>query len=176
MGTDVRFSELRYGFCKDAVSCSGYLASSDIVTCMSDYRRGFGLDIGFIDYLHVVTRNNYNTIAISSFGGLPPIVSSWRQAPWETRPVILFFQLNTCSYNPAFRIAAGLASRVILRSESRGTHDHILLSQIRDSSNMEGQVPIFMSPRNIVDSNNNLVVSPRGVLYSKPDWPMNYRS
>jgi hypothetical protein len=45
------------------------------------------------------------------------------------------------------RIAAGLATAVILRSESRGTHDHILLSQIRDSPNLEGQVPVFMSPR-----------------------------
>jgi hypothetical protein len=41
-----------------------------------------------------------------------------------------------------------LASAVILRSESLGTHDHILLSQIRDSLNLEGQVPVFMSPRN----------------------------
>jgi hypothetical protein len=33
---------------------------------------------------------------------------------------------------------------------SRGTHDHILLSQIRDSPNLEGQVPVFISPRNRV--------------------------
>jgi hypothetical protein len=32
-----------------------------------------------------------------------------------------------------------LASAVILRSEPRGTHDHILLSQIRDSPNLKGQ-------------------------------------
>jgi hypothetical protein len=44
----------------------------------------------------------------------------------------------------------GLASAVILRSESRGTHDHILLSKIRDSSNLEGQVPVFISPKNRV--------------------------
>jgi hypothetical protein len=43
-----------------------------------------------------------------------------------------------------------LASAVILRSESRGTHDHILLSQIRDSANLEGQLPVFISPRNRV--------------------------
>jgi hypothetical protein len=43
-----------------------------------------------------------------------------------------------------------LASAVILRSEFRGTHDHILLSQIRDSSNLEGQVPMFISHRNRV--------------------------
>jgi hypothetical protein len=40
-----------------------------------------------------------------------------------------------------------LASGVILRSESRGTHDHILLSQIRHSSNLEDQVPVFISPQ-----------------------------
>jgi hypothetical protein len=28
-----------------------------------------------------------------------------------------------------------------------GTHDHILLSQIRDSPNLDGQVPVFISPR-----------------------------
>jgi hypothetical protein len=43
-----------------------------------------------------------------------------------------------------------LASAVILGSESRGTRDHILLSQIRDSPNLEGQVPVFISPRNWV--------------------------
>jgi hypothetical protein len=43
-----------------------------------------------------------------------------------------------------------LASTVILRSESRGTHDHILLSQIRYSSNLDGQVPVFISLRNRV--------------------------
>jgi hypothetical protein len=35
-----------------------------------------------------------------------------------------------------------LASAVILRSE---THDHILLSHIRGSPNLEGQVPVFIS-------------------------------
>jgi hypothetical protein len=35
----------------------------NIVTCMSDYRRGFGREIGFIDHLHVVPTSNYNTIA-----------------------------------------------------------------------------------------------------------------
>jgi hypothetical protein len=36
-----------------------------------------------------------------------------------------------------------LASAVILGSESRGTRDHILLSQIRDSLYLEGQVPVI---------------------------------
>jgi hypothetical protein len=35
----------------------------NILTCMSDCRRGFGLKVGFADYLQVVTTNNYNTIA-----------------------------------------------------------------------------------------------------------------
>jgi hypothetical protein len=42
------------------------------------------------------------------------------------------------------------ARAVILESESRGTHDHILLSQIRDSSNMEGQALVFVSSRKTV--------------------------
>jgi hypothetical protein len=37
----------------------------DIVTCMSDYRRGLGL-LRFIDHLQVVTTTNYNTTAIST--------------------------------------------------------------------------------------------------------------
>jgi hypothetical protein len=43
-----------------------------------------------------------------------------------------------------------LASAVILMSESRGTHDHILLSQIRNFPNREGQVPVFISLRDKV--------------------------
>jgi hypothetical protein len=43
-----------------------------------------------------------------------------------------------------------LASAVIFGSESRGTRDHILLFQIRDLPNLEGEVPVFISPRNRV--------------------------
>jgi hypothetical protein len=43
-----------------------------------------------------------------------------------------------------------LASAVILGSQSRGTRDHILQSQIRDSLNLEDNVPVFISPRNRV--------------------------
>jgi hypothetical protein len=32
--------------------------------------------------------------------GLPPISSSWRQAPGDSRPVILFVQVNTCGHSP----------------------------------------------------------------------------
>jgi hypothetical protein len=43
-----------------------------------------------------------------------------------------------------------LARAVILGSESRGTHYYMLLSHIRDSPNLVGQVPVFISSRNIM--------------------------
>jgi hypothetical protein len=43
-----------------------------------------------------------------------------------------------------------LASAVTPGSESHGTHDHILLSQIKDSSDVEDQVFVFISPRDRV--------------------------
>jgi hypothetical protein len=42
------------------------------------------------------------------------------------------------------------ASAIILGSESHEDHDHILLSQTRNSPNLEGEVLIFISPRNRV--------------------------
>jgi hypothetical protein len=45
------------------------------------------------------------------------------------------------------QLLLALTSVVIHGSVSRGTHDHILLHQILDSSNLEGQVPVFKSPR-----------------------------
>jgi hypothetical protein len=50
----------------------------------------------------------------------------------------------------SFTIAAGFASAVILWSKSRGTHGHILQSRLRDSPNLDSQVPVFISPRNRV--------------------------
>jgi hypothetical protein len=63
-----------------------------------------------------------------------------------------YFQLNTCFhsyYKMLFllQLLLALASTVILFSDSRGTRD-ISLFQIRDSLNLEGQVPVFISPRN----------------------------
>jgi hypothetical protein len=92
--------------------------------------------------------------------GFPPISSSWRQAPWDSRPD--FFHLNTCGHTPyvtssltrgwvcRLQLLLVLASIFILRSESRGTHDHILLPQIWDFPNLEGQVHVFISPGNRV--------------------------
>jgi hypothetical protein len=72
------------------------------------------------------------------------------------------FQLNAYDHGPyltssltrgwvcRLQLLLGLASAFILRSESRGTHDHILLSQIVDSPNLESQFTVFTSPRNRV--------------------------
>jgi hypothetical protein len=69
------------------------------------------------------------------------------------------FQLNTCSYSPyvtsslmrgwvcRLQLLLVLASAVILSSKSSRTHDHNLLSLLWDSPNLEGQVPVFISPR-----------------------------
>jgi hypothetical protein len=68
------------------------------------------------------------------------------------------FQLNTCSYSPYvtsslmrgwvchLQLLLVVASTDILRSESRGTHDHILLSQIWDSSNLGARSPYLYPP------------------------------
>jgi hypothetical protein len=71
-------------------------------------------------------------------------------------------ELNICGYSPyvtsfltrgwvrRLKLLLLLASAAILMSESSRTDDHILLSQIRGSPNLEGQVPIFISPHNEV--------------------------
>jgi hypothetical protein len=82
--------------------------------------------------------------------------------PLETQRQNFSFQLYTCGHSPhvtcsltrawvcRLQLLLALASAVILRSESRGTHGHILLSHIRDSPKLEGQVLEFISPRNRV--------------------------
>jgi hypothetical protein len=92
-----------------------------------------------------------------SYCRFPPISSSWLRAPWESRPVILFSNWTLGGSYVTSSLTRGrvcrlqlllvLASAVILRPESRGTHNHILLSQIRDAPNLEGHVPLFTSPQ-----------------------------
>jgi hypothetical protein len=60
----------------------------------------------------------------------------WCGAPYLTRERVCRLQLLLV-----------LASTIILGSGSRVTRDYILLSQIRDFPNLEGQVPVFRSPR-----------------------------
>jgi hypothetical protein len=95
-------------------------------------------------------------------GGLQPISSSWREAPWDSRPENFILKLNTRGYSPyvtsflirgwvcRLQLLLVLASTVILGSESRGIHGHILLSQIRGFPNLEGLVHVFIFPRNML--------------------------
>jgi hypothetical protein len=48
----------------------------------------------------------------------------------------------------SFQLSLGLIQVVFFGSDSRRTHDSILLSQICDSPSMEALVPLFISPRN----------------------------
>jgi hypothetical protein len=85
------------------------------------------------------------------------LLYDWRftanQFVLATRPLrpmtrIFIFQLYTCGYIPHvtsslmrrwvchLQLLSVLVSAAILRSDSRGIHDHILLSQIQDSPNL----------------------------------------
>jgi hypothetical protein len=76
-------------------------------------------------------------------GGLPPISSSWRRAPRESRPEF-FSQSIPCGHSPYItssltrgwvchlQLLPAPVSAFILGFESRGTRHHILLSYIRD--------------------------------------------
>jgi hypothetical protein len=63
---------------------------------------------------------------------------------------------NFCSGEPSLtrglmcrlQLLLSLTSAVILVSEFHGTNGNILLSQIRDYTNLEGQVSVFIYPRN----------------------------
>jgi hypothetical protein len=78
-------------------------------------------------------------------------------SPFRLTTSNFLFQTSTCGHSPYvtsfltrawvchLELLLALASALILRSESGRTHDHILLSQIRDSPNLEGQVPVFIS-------------------------------
>jgi hypothetical protein len=50
----------------------------------------------------------------------------------------------------SFPFFLGITSVAFLRSESHGTHEHILLSLFLRLPNLEGQVPVFISPGNRV--------------------------
>jgi hypothetical protein len=83
-------------------------------------------------------------------------------SPFRLTTSDFILQLNTWGYNPyvTFSLTRGWVCRFnccwstpaqsFSGLTSCGTHDHILLSQIRDSPNLEGQVPVFISPRNRV--------------------------
>jgi hypothetical protein len=87
---------------------------------------------------------------------LRPTVSRCQAPIWGLRPNFYYCQTVASLLSWALSLTREwvcrlqlllvFASAVILGSGSRGTRDHILLSQIRDSPNLEGQVPVFISP------------------------------
>jgi hypothetical protein len=64
--------------------------------------------------------------------------------------VVIWGTLSDCRTGLSFTIAAGLRQCSHSRVRPHGSHDHILLSQIRDSPNQEGKVSVFISSRNRV--------------------------
>jgi hypothetical protein len=88
-----------------------------------------------------------SNISESESEGLYDWLFTANQFVWATSPLRLttssfILQLNTCGYNPyvtcyltrgwvcLIQLLLVIASAVILRSESHGTHDHILLSPL----------------------------------------------
>jgi hypothetical protein len=82
------------------------------------------------------------------------------QSVWGLQPDIYYYEtvagllrwgaLSDERTGLPFTIAAGPRQRGQPRVRVWGTRDHSLLSQIRDSPNLEGQVPVFISPRHWV--------------------------
>jgi hypothetical protein len=85
----------------------------------------------------------------------------WCQAPiWGLGPdfyhcqifagLLMWGALSDERAGLLFTIAAGPRQHSHFWVRARGNRGHILLSQIRDFPNLEGQVPVFISPRNRV--------------------------
>jgi hypothetical protein len=94
-----------------------------------------------------------------------PASLSWYQATIRAREQFLFLleiflrQLWVCYFmSPSLTrgqvcnllLLLGLASAVPLQSESHETQDHIFLSPFLGLPKLEGQVPVFISPRDRV--------------------------
>jgi hypothetical protein len=112
----------------------------------------------FDNCVHTRMFSNYeypliNTWAPSSVVGWGTVLQARRsldRVPIRWIFSIFNFQFSSLTRGWVCRLQLPLvlAIAVILRSKSRGTHDHILLSQVWDSPNLEGQVPVFISPMN----------------------------
>jgi hypothetical protein len=99
---------------------------------------------------------------VGSTAGLDPVQKTYQfilaTSPLRLTTRIFIFELTTCGHNPYITFSSRrrwvcllqlllvLASVVIPRSASRGTHDHILLSQIRDSPQPEESSPRIYIP------------------------------
>jgi hypothetical protein len=120
-------------------------------------------------HLHMGSEKNMlsHTVSYIITGRTEEVTQRISQFVLATSPLILttsnfIFQWNPCGYSPyitscltrrwvcRLQLLLVLGSAVILKSESCWTHDHIPLYQIRDPPNLEGQVPVFISPGNRV--------------------------
>jgi hypothetical protein len=72
--------------------------------------------------------------------------------PFYTGVTLLVLNLtHFCLLSDRLRVRVTLRLAVYPNQfESHGTHDHILLPQNEDFPNLEGQVPVFISPENRV--------------------------
>jgi hypothetical protein len=82
----------------------GWLDSSTASSTISLNHNQSSAEIFFLDPLHSRPRSTTDFCQSQSksyftTGGLPPISSSWRQAPWDPRSEF-FFQLNSCGNSP----------------------------------------------------------------------------
>jgi hypothetical protein len=79
-------------------------------------------------------------------------------SPLRPKTRIFIFKLNTCGYSSyttscltrgwvwCLQVFLALASAVIIRSQSRRTHEHFLLSRIRDSRTWSSRFPYLYTP------------------------------
>jgi hypothetical protein len=81
-------------------------------------------------------------------------VSGAHLRPATNFSLSLKFSLDSCEWTSlsfSIKLLLGLARTVTLGSKSLRTHGHILLSHLRPPlPNLEGQAPVFISPRNKV--------------------------
>jgi hypothetical protein len=89
-------------------------------------------------------------------GCLPQISSSWRQAPWRLTTSNFFFQLNTCDHSPyvtwwedgsVFYNSCWALPAQSFSGPSPTWLITTFYGLIRDSPNLQGQVPVLTSPR-----------------------------
>jgi hypothetical protein len=81
---------------------------------------------------------------------------SWYQTTiWDLRPIFVYFPwklfLDRCAFycgGAPYNEGMIMGCWPFLGSDSRGTHDHVLLSEFWGCHNLEGQVPVFIVTRN----------------------------
>jgi hypothetical protein len=82
---------------------------------------------------------------------------------WVSLSLWALHLLHLCNWVLSGKLLLVVTSTVIHRFESHGTQDHILLSNIWDSPNLEDKVPVFISPSERLDQ---LYLQALGSLFS----------